>query len=287
MGQNVSSLLDLRPAFASDPMQRGMFIDFTKELFLIGSGAANAGAPTGTAGDINNLVFRNGHLQNHVIGTQTILGPVRTASGLNISQDLTDNDGIEYTQGCEQPANTIIAATAGSSRGTFKVGTDAPFYFRLKMLITDVSGADALFMGFRKAEIYQAAEDDYDEMAAIGNVSGTIKINTILNNAATSSTSTTQSWADAATKTLLVAVDSDGSLYGQPRAVYYEIDGAVPTALPTAVFKFDADELVIPFVYLRHDADVAEATTLVEWESGLLPGVNGGTLNWRLNTAKG
>ena len=226
-------------------------------------------------------------MQYHVLGTQTILGPARVDAGLNITQDLTDNDGLEYTLGVEEPADTVIADTAGSSAGTFKVGTDKPFFVRLNFKLTDVSGTDDCALGFRKAEAYQANVDDYDEMAALNVISGDIKIETILNAAATTTTDTTDNWADAETKTLMVIVDSDGSLYGQARAVYYEIDGAIPTALPTAAFKFDADELVVPFFYFLNASDVAESTILVSWESGLIPGVNGGTTNFRTPTAKG
>ena len=287
MGQAVNSALDVRPAMASDKMQRSVYVDFTKEMPFARATSTPFGNPTGTAGDVNTLVTRDAFFQYHVIVGQTILGPARTDAGLDVSQDLVDNDGFEYTLGLEDPADTVIADTAGSSRGTFKVGTDKPFFVSLKFTLADVSGTDDCLLGFRKAEAYNATVDDYDEMAAFNVISGDIKIETILNNAATTTTDTTDNWADAATKTLTVIVDSDGSLYGQPRAVYYEIDGAIPTALPTAVFKFDADELVIPFFHMLHAADVAEATTFVTWESGLYPGAVYNSVNYRSDTAKG
>lgn len=275
-GVSINTVKDVRPALASDPHQRWVYETF-KGHFAKRASAADDGEPTGTAGDVNILIGDRNCFEYHVIGTQTILGPVRTSAGLNISQDLTNNDGVEYTLGNEMPANTVISNVAGATRGTFVVGTDAAFGLSVKMTITDVSGADALFIGFRKAEAYQAAEDDYDEMCAIGSVSGDIKVATILNNAATSTTDTTNDWADAATKTLTVYCDSLGGLWGTPRACYFEIDGAKPTTVPTSVFRFDSGEIVIPFLYLRHDSDVAESTILKEWNSGLLTG--GGHFN--------
>ena len=287
MGQTVSSLLDVRSAMASDAMLRHAYIDFTKYMPFARSSSTPFGNPTGTAGDVNTLQLGPHQMQYHVLGTQTILGPKRVDGGLDITQDLTDDDGLEYTLGVEEPANTVIADTAGSSAGTFQVGVDKPFFVRLNFKITDVSGTDDCALGFRKAEAYQGAIDDYDEMAALNVISGNINIETILNGAATTTTDTTLDWADAATKTLMVIVDSDGTLYGQPRAVYYEVDGAIPTTLPTAVYKFDANELVVPFLFFLNAADVAESTVLVSWESGLIPGVNGGTTNFRTPTAKG
>ena len=258
-------------ALVHDSTQRYVFETF-KGHFAKRLSAADDGEPTGTAGNVNVLVGDRNCFEYHVIGTQTILGPVRTSAGLNISQDLTNNDGVEYTLGNEQPEGTVISNVAGGTRGTFTVGTDAPFFLAVKMTITDVSGADALFIGLRKAEAYQAAEDDYDEMAAIGSVSGDIKTATILNGAATTTTDTTDNWADAATKTLMVICDSDGSLSkdGTIGKCYFSIDGEKPTTEASSRFKFDSGEIVIPFLYLRHDSDVAESTILKEWESGFL-----------------
>lgn len=261
----------IHAGLVTDSAQRYVYEAF-KGHFIKRASAADDGEPTGTAGNVNILLGDRNCFEYHIIGTQTILGPIRVDAGLNISQDLTNNDGVEYTLGNEMPADTCISDTAGATRGTFKVGTDAPFFVAAKLKITDVSGADALFLGFRKAEVYQAAEDDYDEMAAIGNVSGDIKTATILNNGTTTTTDTTDNWADAAEKKLMVICDSDGSLSkdGTKGKVYFCVDGLEPTTVASTRFKFDNGELVIPFLYLRHDADVAETTVLEEWESGLL-----------------
>lgn len=236
------------------------------------------GAPTGTTGDVNNIKIGGVDFQAHVIGTQTILAPSRTAAGLNFVQDLTNNDGIEYTLGCESPANTVIGAL---SPGSFVVGTDEPFAFSVKLTDADVSGQDALFIGFRKNEVYQGLEDDYADAAYIGNVNGDIKTGTILAGAATTTTDTTLNWADGETHTLTVIVDSNGSLMNKGAAgqtptalggagkVYYAVDGVKPPTV--AAFTFAAGTVLIPFIYLRNDATTPGIVTLQEWESGLYP----------------
>ena len=208
------------------------------------------GAATGTAGDVNFLSVGGTHVFEYVVkATQTILGPVRTSAGLNISQDQTDDDGVEYTLGILSRGESV-----------FTCGTSGAFSFSLKFSIVDVSGTDDCAVGFRKAEAYQANIDDYDEMAVLNAISGNITIETILNNGATTVTDTTNDWADGETHTLKVKVSA-------ARAVTYLIDGVAP--IVTAAFTFDSGEVVVPFFFFLHAADVAGAVTLIEWISGL------------------
>jgi hypothetical protein len=202
------------------------------------------GAATGTAGDENQLIMGTNIFEYHILGTQTITGPVASADGLNVGMDQTANDGAEFTMGI-----------TANDKHAFTVGTDAAFFAKGTFTIPDVSGTDDFAFGFRKAEAYQAAIDDYDEMAALNVISGNINIETILNNAATTTTDTTDDWADAASHSLTVKVSAAG-------VVTYEIDDAAPTA--TAAFTFDDAEVVIPFFYYLHHTDVAGA---IIWES--------------------
>ncbi len=209
------------------------------------TGAAAAGA----TGNENYLQIGASVFHYHIMGTQTIIVPVRTAAGLNVSHDQTDNDGVEYTNGI----------AVGAAKRVFTVGTDKAFFFRVKFSIADVSGTDDCAVGFRKAEAFQANIDDYDEMAALNVISGDIKIETILNGAATATTDTTDNWADGETHTLKVKVSGSG-------VVTFEIDGSAPTT--TASFTFDDSEVVVPFFYFLHASDVAGAVVLQEWEWG-------------------
>ena len=221
---------------------------------MLADGSFPKGAATGATGDENVLMFNNGEtLYHHVLGTQTLVTPNIVAAGLDISQDLTQDDGMEL---CGAP-----------STGTgiqFTVGTDAAFYFSCAITCTDVSGTDDFAIGFRKVEAFQAALDNYDEMAAFNlNGSGTttkvIQLETILNGATTVTTATGDTWADTASKTLKVMVSAAG-------VVTFTIDGSAPTT--TAAFTFDDAEVVTPFVHLLHASDVAEATIITAWDVG-------------------
>jgi hypothetical protein len=210
--------------------------------------ADGGGAATGTGGDENNLVVDGEAFHYHILGTQTITAPVAHADGLNVGMDQTDNDGVEITQGI-----------TNGSKSAFTVGTDAAFYAKCEFTITDVSGTDDCAFGFRKAEAYQANIDDYDEMAALNVISGNITVETILNNAGTSPTDTTDDWADGESHTLEVYVSAAG-------VVTFKIDGAAPTT--TATFTFDDAEVVIPFFYFLNATDLAGAVVLKKWEVG-------------------
>ena len=207
-----------------------------------------ASDPTGTAGDENLLVFDDNIFEYHILGTQTITAPVISATGLNIGMDQTDNDGVEITQG-------ILS----NSRSVFVVGTSKSFSLKVGITIPDVSGTDDCAIGFRKAEAYQAAIDNYDEMVAINVISGAIKTETILNGAATTTTDTTDTFTDGASKTLEVNVSATG-------IVTYKVDGVAPTT--TAAFTFDDGEVVVPFIYFLHAGDIAGAVTLTKYECG-------------------
>lgn len=215
------------------------------------TGAVAGGPATGAAGDENVMNLGKNIFEYHILGTQTILAPSLGSNGLNIGMDQAADNGVEISQGI-----------TSRGRHAFVVGTDKAFFLRVKFRIEDVSGTDDCLVGFRKAEAYQANVDDYDEMAALNVISGDINIETILNNAATTTTDTTDNWADEETHTLQVNVSATG-------VVTYLIDGVAPTV--TAAFTFDDAEVVVPFLYFLHDADVAGAVELLEWECGYQP----------------
>lgn len=225
--------------------------EYTYETFYIDPATSNkaGGASTGTAGDENVMIFPDSGFEYHILGTQTITAPSVVATGLDIGMDQTDNDGVEVTQG-------ILS----NSKHAYTVGTSGDFYLRVKFSIADVSGTDDCAVGFRKAEAYQAAIDNYDESAVLNVISGNITIETILNNGTTSATDTTDNWADGETHTLEVKVKNSG-------AVYYEIDGVAPTT--TAAFTFDSGEVLVPYFYFLHASDVAGAVVIQEWECGV------------------
>lgn len=225
--------------------------DFTFETFAAepATQLPGGGAATGTTGDENLLLTPKNVFRYHILGAgQTIISPTKASGGIDIGLDQADNEGCEITQGI-----------TANDKHAFVIGTSAAFYAKAKFSIADVSGTDDCAFGFRKAEAFQANIDDYDEMAALNVISGNITVETILNNAATSSTDTTDDWADGETHTLEVYVSAAG-------VVTFKIDGAAPTT--TATFTFDTSEVVVPFLYFLNASDLAGAVVLQEWEVG-------------------
>ena len=226
--------------FDSVPVMKG-------KVLANGTTFANA-APTGAEGDENIMMFPEGTLEWHVLGTQDILAPVLVATGLDVQQDQTADDGIEICGG-------ILAC----NKLTFVIGTDPAFYAKMRFSIADVSGTDDCAFGFRKVEAYRANIDDYLDMAVLNVIGGDIYIQTILNNGTTTSTDTTNTWADTTTHTLEVYVSAAG-------VVTYKIDGVAPTT--TAAFTFDTGDRVVPFFYMLQHTDLTGAVVLTHFECG-------------------
>lgn len=208
------------------------------------------GACAGVQGEVDVMSLEENIFEYCILGVgQTILAPSLVAGGLNVSLDQIEDEGVEVSQGI-----------TARSRAAFVVGTDA-FFLKVKFSIANVSGTDDCAIGFRKAEAYKAAIDDYDEMAALNVISGAIYTETILNGDPTVPTDTTDAWEDGEEHTLEVYVDLAGN-------VTYKIDGIAPTA--SVAFAFDATEVVVPFMYFLHaGAPVAGEVNLISWECGL------------------
>jgi len=217
--------------------------------------SVGAGAATGTAGDVNLMLVPSYGLlpaagfEYTIIGTQTILAPSIAAGGLDIGMDQTNNDGVMLTHG----------VTARNPMA-FVVGTDGGCYLKARFTVADVSGADPLYIGFRKIEAHQADYNDFDEFVGIGlNTDGSFKIETILNGAATVTTDTTQDATDATEFSLGVYVSDAG-------VVTFQINGAAPTV--TKAFTFDSGEVIAPYCLFVHGSDVAGTVLLSQWDCG-------------------
>lgn len=214
-------------------------------------------AATGATGDVNCMLFPETAFQYHIKGAgQTLVAPLFGANGLDIGMDQATTEGVEITNGIS--ARCPVA---------FTVGTDAAFFFSATLKVGDASGVNPLVVGFRKAEAYQATHTSYADYAAIGIVGTSnpnlIKTITEAAGGGTTTTDTTNTWADAATKTLTVKVSAAG-------VVTYEINGAAPTAV--VAFSFTAGDVVVPYLYFLNAADVSDNVYLTAWEVGLQRG---------------
>jgi len=91
--------------------------------------------------------------------------------------------------------------------------------------------------------------------------SGDVKSTTILNNAATVVTDlSVDDWADGESHTFEIRVSDSG-------AVTYRYDGAAPSG--AVAYSFDSGEVVTPFWYHIHAADVAGNIIWESFEYGL------------------
>jgi len=238
-------------------MRRGSVRDGKGGYFLFNQ-VPSITESIGTAGvvtdaHINFWTFNQGRLEANNIAEQTLFLPTFSSAGLQVAGDQTDNNGREITQG-------VVAGGPAA----FTVGTDGPFYFKLKFSIAVVAGTDDCLVGFRGVQAYSGAAavvENYDDMAALNVISGDIYIETIKDDAATDSDDTTNNWANAATHTLEVYVSQAG-------VVTYKIDGVAPVT--TQAFSFTTGDVVVPFFYLLHaNASQAGAVALIEWDCGL------------------
>ena len=211
-------------------------------------------AASGVDTEINRTTFDNGarfFIQN--IGTQTIVAPVISGvKGFDFSGDATDNDGkqgIVLSNETDSAGNFLVPGNPVDTKyRSFTVGTSPAFYCSFTVEVTDVSGTDDCAFGFREVENFTANLDDYTDLACLNIISGAINIETILANAATTTTDTTDTLSDAGIVKLTVLVSATG-------VVTYLIDGAAPTA--TAAYTFASGTVVSPFFYMLQATELS------------------------------
>jgi hypothetical protein len=226
--------------------------------------AIGGGAATGTSGDINQLNTGNpqGVLYEYMIlGTETIVVPALLATGLNFGLDDSADEGIQFVFGA--PADGTARARLG-----YTIGTDPAFFMKGTFIFSDASGTDEFYFGFRKQQAMNATFTTYTDYAcfAILTKATAALIQTATDNddAGETAVSTTQTWADAATKTFEIQVSSAG-------VVKFLLNNAPPTV--TQAFTFDAADLVVPCLHMLRSADAGGSDTFVisDLEVGFLP----------------
>lgn len=221
------------------------------------SGAAYTGAAAETVGFTSSKAQYEMYVGSVATGAAAV-GPYCVGAGLEIKL-MAGGTGPDHVE--------IGHGITADSRACYTVGSlpeGKTIFFETEVTIDDISDVTQLWMGWRKAEAYQATDPDaYDEMAAwnIGeDADGQIEIHTILNNAATVTTDTTETdWADGNTKTLRVEVDNTG-------LCTFLLDGVAPTVDKTD-FSFDSGEVIIPF--FRADSETGDpGINITSWKVG-------------------
>ena len=212
---------------------------------------------------------------------QDIMTIGTAGSGLNISGDLVNNESLELVPG----GNSTAARLA------FTIGTDSDFFIKTKWKITDADGSDQFLVGFRKQEAFAVptsflttGDGIYTDFFGVGFASTVANPNNVFtasdlnNGGSTTVRDTNFDWADGLVHSLEVRVVGgkalvliNDNLLGN--VISKDGDGAAITAQSTLtgpVFTFDSADVVVPFIFLRHDTNVSESHFLQEIEVGHL-----------------
>jgi hypothetical protein len=178
-------------------------------------------------------------------------------NGINLQMDATntDNTGIQIDCGIDAASPAAIT-----------VGTDTGGYIEATFFTSDWTKHDAVVIGFRKIESYQAgfggiaaaASGDpvYTDVAVFGMMGTVDKLQTMtdLNNSGTATvTDTTNLAVDGQNLKLRVSVSSTGAV-----TYTYKVNGlatdtstlAAPSA--TTAFTFDTPDIIIPFITVQN-----------------------------------
>lgn len=255
LGDNTGyAPIDVQKAFSEDFNA----LDTTDQVAILTA----TGLVRATTANLLHHIYSPGGIVygNCALGTQT-LAPAIVATGLDIGGDQTNAEGYE-----------IFTHFAGTTGRPFVIGNDPAFYFKVKLLIADISGTDTLLVGFRRAEVNNGTLASYADYIGVGlNTSanpGALKLIGEVNNSAPTSypVDTTQTIADATALTIKVLISSAG-------VVTYQTDAATPGTLaaPTAIGTTPTmtnGTPMIPFVHFLNSSDLCDSVVIQSWEVG-------------------
>lgn len=199
------------------------------------------GAPTGATGNQDIALFKGGQTTYHIKGAgETLLGPLISTvkAGLEVSLDQTASEGSEHLFGAHITSLNPFFATIGTSKDLF---------IRAKFALATAAGGAGMdcCVGIRKAEAFQALVDDYDEAVWLNALNATVVRETILNGAATVSTTLTG-------LTVTNDIDIEFKVQMQGRRARFFVNG-IENVLGGA-YQFDVGEQVVPFWFQIHGA---------------------------------
>lgn len=213
---------------------------------------------SGTANEINFFNMPSGNRFVEIILGGNNTGADMDAGSLDLTGDAANGEGLELLWGGIYDADGA----------PFIIGESPAFYTCATITAADWSGIGELHVGFRRFED-TAAFDDFLDAAGIGvfggaSTYGDIKIETIDDNGATTTTDTGDNITDAVAGRYCTYVSAAG-------VVTYTVKiGSQAARAPTttAAFTFDDGDPVIPHIYYLQSADLAGEIDLTEWEAG-------------------
>ncbi|GAG32320.1 unnamed protein product, partial [marine sediment metagenome] len=207
------------------------------------------GIAVGTTHLENIFIWPDGSMVTHNIGTQAIFGPVFDANGCDLAGDKTNAEGIEW-----------CAGYVGHGKQTFTVKTDA-CYLKVSLIVSDVSGAGDIAIGFRLQEDFQDTIEGYRDYQALSIDAGTIMHMQEIDAGSPIDADSGGTVANQVEVELEVRINAD-------RTVEFFIDGDTPGTEVTHTWADAADEIT-PFLFILHDTDVAGPVYVTRWECGL------------------
>lgn len=213
--------------------------DFPSALVVSNFNNVDGTIYTGTAAEVLGVHSGRAAYEYYCsAGTAAVVAPYQSASGLELKPQITAG-AVELTLG------TTALSRAAHVIGSLLATDDKEIYMQAVIKIDDVSDVTELWVGWRKAEAYQADPENYDELCAFNigkDADGQVEIHTILNGATTAETDTTETdIADAGEHTFEIRIKNSGECT-------FLYDGAAPTV--TTAFSFDSGEVVLPFIHL-------------------------------------
>lgn len=214
------------------------------------SGVLSGELPTGVAASTALCYLGGEGCMMSYIGTATRLGPTIASGGhgLTMSLDVAAGEGAEY----------VLAPHVGAVEGphTNEIGLTRASFTRCMLHSGVVASADISF-GFRASEVFQAAVDDYQDLAAINIFDSDIDVETIVGDAATANTPTGITLVNNELVEFLVIVDTDG------RVKFY-VNG---DEYGGGSYRFTEGLVAYPFLYCIGNGG-ASTCVLHGWEAG-------------------
>ncbi len=193
-------------------------------------------------------------LSGNYVGANTVDQPPGHANGVEYSMTDTDDIGCQWTVG-------PFLAGGLEGKHIFTAQTSPAFYFKVHMLLTDVSGTDDCHVGFRlQSDAVETTGVAYSDFASLNVDAGTIKYETNLNGGSATSASSEGTWVDDEWAWLEVRVSAAGV------ASFYKNGTELTTNKPT--FTFDSSDIVTPWFYFRNHTHKSDCV-IDEVEFGL------------------
>lgn len=225
-----------------------LFDNFTDRVISAGTLGNVLPVTTNTATNVVRTPKSTLYCTN--IGTQTLLCPTNAATGLLISLDLTNGDGVCI--GLNEPNQS-------DARFVFTVGSEpVPFFIEARFTLADVSGITNCAIGFRKVEAAPAARATATDYALVGCFGALTKSATQVASGGETLTSSGVATTDGIQITYRVEVDTEGkakffSSYN-PKTAALDTTGAMYELAISQAYTFTSALAITPVIHVLHAA---------------------------------